>query len=88
MHSHCLGLLKFSYLLNMIHEVTSIHILHDKVQAILADNMKPTSRSSSRPATQEWSIQKIGVRVLSASAQLGHSHTNYQILKAIVYWSN
>lgn len=88
MHSHCLGLLEFSYLLNMIHQVTTIHILHDKVQAILADNMKPRNRSGSGPAAEEWSIQKIGERVLSASAQLGHSHTDYQILKAIVYWSN
>lgn len=88
MHLHCLGLLKSSYLLNMIHEVTTIHILHDKVQAILADNMKPTNRSGSGPATQEWSVQKIGERVLSTPAQLGQSHTNYQILKAIIYWSN
>lgn len=39
-YSHCLGLLKFPYLLNMVHEVTTIHILHNKVQAVLSKTNK------------------------------------------------
>lgn len=34
-HSHCLWLLKFSYLLNVVHEIPTIHILHNKIQAVL-----------------------------------------------------
>lgn len=32
---HSLGLLKLANLLDMIHQVSTIHVLHDKVQAVL-----------------------------------------------------
>lgn len=32
---HCLRLLELAHLLNMIHEVSPIDVLHDKVQTVL-----------------------------------------------------
>lgn len=32
---HCLRFLELAHLLDMIHEVSPIHVLHDKVQTVL-----------------------------------------------------
>lgn len=34
-YSHCLWLLKFPYLLNVVHEVPTVDIFHDEVQPVL-----------------------------------------------------
>lgn len=34
-YSHCLGLLEFSNLLDVVHEIPSIYVLHDKVETVL-----------------------------------------------------
>lgn len=37
---HCLWLFELAHLLNVIHEVTTVNILHDKVEAVLDGDTK------------------------------------------------
>lgn len=51
MHSlHCLRFLKFAHLLNVIHEVTAIHVLHHKIQTVLERGREKEREPSSTTA--------------------------------------
>lgn len=45
---HCLRLLELAHLLDMVHEVSPIHILHDKVETILWSHRKRHKRRGGR----------------------------------------
>lgn len=41
-YSHSMGLFELANLLNLIHEVSAIYVLHDKIQTVLGRNNRAT----------------------------------------------
>lgn len=50
---HCLRFLEFAHLLNVIHEITTVHVLHHKIQTVLEreeeDEKENSDRTQFRP---------------------------------------
>lgn len=44
-YSHCLWFLKFSHLLNVVHEVPAIDVFHDEIQPVLKTKVQHVSRA-------------------------------------------
>lgn len=84
-HSHCLWLLKFPYLLNVIHEVTAIHILHNKVQTILGNSIEKVSISVEATALLRMSLTSNNLKSVSTSKKAKDAEPPWNLLFYIIH---